>query len=152
MLRLNRAAFAAVGILASVLTFTAAILHRRTLNRAAFPLLSGSQAVLILSAFTAVGSPRYAMGMWPMIIAGVTLGALGLLRVTNPKETKMTNGPDGPDNELPGHANSLALWVGVAILIVGAVGFWAIGEWGGVNAAAETQIDDLSNSVDPELP
>ena len=81
LLRINRAAFAAVGLFAALLMVTTAVLHHRKLNRAAFPVLLGGQAVLILSAFTAVGSPRYAMGMWPMIIAGVVLGALGLLRL-----------------------------------------------------------------------
>ena len=78
-LRFNRAAFAGVGIVAALMTAVAGLLWRRSPSQAALPLLLGSQAVLVLSAFTAVGLPRYAMGMWPMIIAGIFMGGLGLL-------------------------------------------------------------------------
>jgi len=79
ILRLNRAAFAGVGILAALLTIGFAFWRRGPLMQAAFSLLLGSQAVLVLSALLGTGLPRYAMGMWPTVIAAELLGMVGLL-------------------------------------------------------------------------
>ena len=80
-MRLNRVIFASVGILAALLTIVAAAFHRAGLSRMSLPLLLGGQAILVLSALTAVGLPRYAMGVWPVIIAGILLAGLALLDV-----------------------------------------------------------------------
>lgn len=85
ILRLNRAVFASIGILAALLTIFSACWHRKALNRVAFCLLLGTQAVLVFCALTAVGLPRYVMGMWPMLVAGLLLGALGLLALWKPQ-------------------------------------------------------------------
>jgi hypothetical protein len=85
ILRLNRAAFAGVGILAALLTIGFAVWRRGTLTRAAFSILLGTQAVLVFSAFLGVGLPRYAMGMWPTLMAGELLGMVGLLSLWKPR-------------------------------------------------------------------
>jgi hypothetical protein len=75
--RVNRVVFALVGLLAALMTIVAVMGRDRILQRVAAPLLLGGQAVLVLSAFMAVGLPRYAMGMWPLIISGIWLAILG---------------------------------------------------------------------------
>ena len=77
--RLNRGALALIGIMAALFALVLAYRHRTGDARAALSLLVGSQAVLVFSAMVAVGLPRYAMGMWPMLIVGVLLGLSGLL-------------------------------------------------------------------------
>jgi uncharacterized membrane protein len=75
--RLNRAAFAALGLLAALMTIGLLFWRRGPLHQAAFALLIGSQAVLVFGAFVGVGFPRYAMGIWPILISGVLFGMLG---------------------------------------------------------------------------
>lgn len=78
--RVNRMAFEAIGLLAAVMTFGFAIWHPNSSTRAAFAIVLGFQATLALSALAGVGFPRYAMGMWPALIACEVLGIFGLLR------------------------------------------------------------------------
>ena len=78
ILHLQRMVFAAVGLLAALMTMGLAIRREGPLSQAAFALLLGSQAVLVFSAFLGVGLPRYAMGMWPTLIAGELLGIVGV--------------------------------------------------------------------------
>jgi hypothetical protein len=78
ILRLNRAAFASLGILAALMTLGLLCWHRSSLHRAALALLLGTEAILVFSAFVGVGFPRYAMGIWPTLIGGVLFGILGL--------------------------------------------------------------------------
>ena len=79
ILAVNRAALATISILACLLTVLGAVLYRRLLNQAALPLLLDAQAVLVLCAFTVVGLARYAMGLWPLVIAGIIAGAPSLV-------------------------------------------------------------------------
>lgn len=80
LFRINRLAFASVGMLAALMTVVAAFTRGRLLSRAALPLLLAGQAVLVLSAFAAVGLPRYAMGMWPVLIAGIWFATVGIVQ------------------------------------------------------------------------
>jgi hypothetical protein len=75
--RLNRAAFAALGLLAALMTIGLLFWRRGSLHQAGFALLIGSQAVLVFGAFVGVGFPRYAMGIWPILISGVLFGMFG---------------------------------------------------------------------------
>jgi len=85
ILRVNRVVFAAIGLLAGLMTIGFAFWNRQPLARAALSLLVGSQAVLVLSAFLGSGLVRYAMGMWPTIIAAELLGMLALLALLKPQ-------------------------------------------------------------------
>jgi hypothetical protein len=75
--RVNRTAFAALGLLAALMTIGLMFWRRGSLHQAALALLIGSQAVLVFGAFVGVGFPRYAMGIWPILISGVLFGMLG---------------------------------------------------------------------------
>jgi hypothetical protein len=79
MLRFNRLVFAGIGLLAALMTVLLAIWRPNRRTEVAFVLLLGTQAVLIFTALLAVGQPRYAMGMWPTLIAGELLGLYGLV-------------------------------------------------------------------------
>jgi uncharacterized membrane protein len=75
--RVNRTAFAALGLLAALMTIALLFWRRGPLHQAALALLIGSEAVLVFGAFVGVGFPRYAMGIWPILISGVLFGMLG---------------------------------------------------------------------------
>jgi predicted membrane protein len=75
--RVNRAAFAALGLLAALMTIALVFWRRGSLHQAALALLVGSEAVLLFCAFVGVGFPRYAMGIWPILISGVLFGMIG---------------------------------------------------------------------------
>jgi hypothetical protein len=79
LLRFNRAAFALIGILAALMTAGFAFWRPNRRAAAAFALLAGTQAVLLFTTLLGVGQPRYAMGMWPSLIAGELLGLMALL-------------------------------------------------------------------------
>ena len=79
LLRFNRAAFALIGILAALMTVGFALWRPNRRAEAAFALLAGTQAVLLFTTLLGVGQPRYAMGMWPSLIAGELLGLMALL-------------------------------------------------------------------------
>ena len=79
LLRFNRAAFALIGILAALMTVGFAFWRPNRRAEAAFALLAGTQAVLLFTTLLGVGQPRYAMGMWPSLIAGELLGLMALL-------------------------------------------------------------------------
>jgi hypothetical protein len=79
LLRFNRATFALIGILAALMTVGFAFWRPNRRAEAAFALLVGTQAVLLFTTLLGVGQPRYAMGMWPSLIAGELLGLLALL-------------------------------------------------------------------------
>jgi len=75
----GRAAFASIGILAALLTLVLAFRPRGSVAQTALALLLSSQAVLVFSAFLGSAQVRYAMGMWPTIIAGELLAFAALL-------------------------------------------------------------------------
>jgi hypothetical protein len=85
ILRLNRIVFASVGIVAALMTIALIFWRRGQLNQAALALLLASQAVLVLSAFLGSGLVRYAMGVWPTLIAGEVIGTAALLAQFNQK-------------------------------------------------------------------
>jgi hypothetical protein len=87
ILRVNRAAFALIGIVGVAMTILFAFWRPGKRVEAAFLLLLGTQAVLVFSTFVGVGQPRYAMGMWPALIAGELLGIVGLVEWWKPPET-----------------------------------------------------------------
>jgi hypothetical protein len=107
--RLDRAAFAGLGVLAALMSVGLAFWRRSFLHQAAFALLIGTEAVLVFGAFVGVGFPRYAMGMWPTLIGGVLFGMLGLQRTQGiPQDERRVGRPsarresrDDPDANCP---------------------------------------------------
>jgi hypothetical protein len=87
---LNRIAFAGIGIVAALMTIGFVFWRRGALTQAAFSLLLGTEAVLVFSTFFGVGLPRYAMGMWPTLIAGELLGLAGLLAAWKPELLRLS--------------------------------------------------------------
>lgn len=85
ILFINRVAFATIGLLAALMTIGFAFWRRQPRARAALCLLLGTQGVLIFSAFVGSGLVRYAMGMWPTVIAAELLGIVALLDVWKPR-------------------------------------------------------------------
>jgi hypothetical protein len=85
ILRVNRLAFAAVGLVAFMMTLGLAVWRPRRLSDAAFSLLLGSQAVLLFSAFLGSGQVRYAMDMWPTLVAAELLGIVAVLEFSKSK-------------------------------------------------------------------
>jgi hypothetical protein len=81
---LNRLAFALVGIAATAMTIALAFLRRGPMGQSALVLLLATQAVLLLSSFFGSPQVRYAMGMWPTLIAGLALGSAALLNRWKP--------------------------------------------------------------------
>ena len=55
------------------------------MSQSALALLLATQAVLVFSAFFGSAQVRYAMGMWPTLIAGLVLGAAALLHRWKPQ-------------------------------------------------------------------
>jgi hypothetical protein len=82
---LNRAAFALIGIAAAAMTIALPFLRRGRMSQSALALLLATQAVLVFSAFFGSAQVRYAMGMWPTLIAGLVLGAAALLHRWKPQ-------------------------------------------------------------------
>lgn len=84
-LSIERKAFAAVGIISIILIIILPFSMSRIETRSAFAVLVGTQGVLVLSALLGVGLPRYAMGMWPVLVQGELLGLAGLLFIWKPE-------------------------------------------------------------------
>jgi predicted membrane protein len=77
--RVNRVAFAGIGIVAALMTIGFLFWRPNTYARASLSLLIGTQAVLVFGAFVGNGQPRYVMGMWPALVAAQLLGFAALL-------------------------------------------------------------------------
>jgi hypothetical protein len=75
---IQRIGFAAIGLVSAILAAALIFFRGNPIARAGLAVLLSAQAVLIFTAMVALGLPRYAMGVWPLIASGLVLGSAGI--------------------------------------------------------------------------